>query len=240
MGKKLKIFLGASYLIILLLFLYYLFSNIELSRLNEFSYYKQLQINISNFVGTNFYFNIFLFFIFAVIWILLLGFGSPILILSGIFFGKWIGTFVSVISISFGALLLYVTANYFFKEFINQFFGKKFSKYVIAFKKNEFYYLFAFRFVGGLGIPFGLQNIIPVIFNISKFNYFFASLFGFVPNFFIWNTVGAGINKYIAKSETFSIISLVLSEEIYIPLIMFLILIIISIFIKKRLFNDRL
>ena len=86
MGKKLKIFLGASYLIILLLFLYYLFSNIELSRLNEFSYYKQLQINISNFVGTNFYFNIFLFFIFAVIWILLLGFGSPILILSGIFF----------------------------------------------------------------------------------------------------------------------------------------------------------
>ena len=238
MGNKLKIFLGASYLIILLLFLYYLFSNLELSRLNDFSYYKQLQINISNFIGTNFYLNIFLFFIFAVIWILLLGFGSPILILSGIFFGKWIGTSVSVISISFGALFLYIIANYFFKEFINQFLGKKFSKYIKIFKKNEFYYFFAFRFVGGLGIPFGLQNILPVIFNISKFNYFFSSLLGFIPNFFIWNTVGAGINKYIAKSETFSIISLVLSEEIYIPLIMFFILIIISIFIKKRLFND--
>ena len=40
-----------------------------------------------------------------------------------------------------------------------------------------------FRLAGGLGIPFGPQNILPVIFDIKKINYFFASLLGFVPMF---------------------------------------------------------
>ena len=52
----------------------------------------------------NFLINITYFFIFAVAWVALLGFGSPILIISGILFGKWIGTIVSVISMSLGAL----------------------------------------------------------------------------------------------------------------------------------------
>ena len=28
-------------------------------------------------------------------------------------------------------------------------------------------------------------------------NYFFASFIGFIPHFFIWNSIGAGINKFI-------------------------------------------
>ena len=45
---------------------------------------------------------------------MLLGFGSPILIISGILFGQWLGTLISVISISFGALILYSIGNFFF------------------------------------------------------------------------------------------------------------------------------
>ena len=43
MSKNLKIFLGISYLIILFAFLYFIFTVIEISRLNDFSYYKELQ-----------------------------------------------------------------------------------------------------------------------------------------------------------------------------------------------------
>ena len=43
MSNKLKIFLGFSYLLILIAFLYFIFSFIEINRLNEFSYYKELQ-----------------------------------------------------------------------------------------------------------------------------------------------------------------------------------------------------
>ena len=43
MSKNLKTFLGISYLIILIAFLYFIFTAIEISKLNDFSYYKDLQ-----------------------------------------------------------------------------------------------------------------------------------------------------------------------------------------------------
>jgi uncharacterized membrane protein YdjX (TVP38/TMEM64 family) len=239
MSKKLKVFLGISYLFILFLFLYFIFSKIEISRLGEFLYYKELQSNLEIFVGNNFFVNLFLFFIFATIWTALLGFGSPLLIISGILFGKWIGTLISVISISFGALVLYSIANFFFEELFKKMFENKFSKYINLFKKNEFYYYFIYRFVGGLGVPFFLQNTLPVIFNMKKINYFFASMLGFIPGFFVFNTIGAGLNKYVKQSDSFSFIDLFLNKEVYLPLIMFVFLILISFFIKKKIFDGK-
>jgi len=237
MSKKLKVFLGVSYLFILLIFLYFIFSNIEIGRLSDFLYYKELQINLENFIGSNIYTNLTLFFLFSVIWVTLLGFGSPILIISGILFGKWVGTFISVISISFGALILYTIANFFFADLVQKIFKNKFSKYINLFKKNEFFYFFIYRLVGGLGVPFGLQNILPVIFNMKKFNYFFSSGLGFIPAFFVFNTIGSGLNEYVKTSETFSFIELILNKEVYLPLIMFIGLIFVSLVIKKKIFD---
>ena len=99
---------------------------------------------------------------------MLLGFGSPLLILSGILFGKWLGTAISTVSISVGALSLYSFASYFFKDLVNQILKDKFEKYIERFQRNEFYYFFAFRLAGGLGIPFFLQNVLPVIFKMKN------------------------------------------------------------------------
>ena len=115
MSSTLKSFLGISYIIILFIFLYLIFSYIEITRLDDFLYYKELQINIENNVGNNLYINILLFFLFCVVWVSLLGFGTPLLLISGILFGKWIGTVISVTSISIGALILYLIANFFLK-----------------------------------------------------------------------------------------------------------------------------
>ena len=237
MDKNLKIALGTIYLFILILFLYFLFSKFDVSRINDFSYYKILQGNIDQFIGQNITLNLFLFFIFAIIWIMLLGFGTPIVLLSGILFGKWIGTFISTISISVGALFLYIVAKFFFIDLVNFLLKDKFMKYIERFQKNEFYYFFAFRIAGGLGMPFPLQNVLPVIFNIKNSNYFFASFLGFIPHFFIWNSVGAGINNFIKISDNFSFMNLILNKEIYFPIIIFLILILISFIVKKIFFK---
>ncbi len=237
MDKNLKIALGTIYLFILILFLYFLFSKFDVSRINDFSYYKILQGNIDQFIGQNITLNLFLFFIFAIIWIMLLGFGTPIVLLSGILFGKWIGTFISTISISVGALFLYIVAKFFFIDLVNSLLKDKFIKYIKRFQKNEFYYFFAFRIAGGLGMPFPLQNVLPVIFNIKNSNYFFASFLGFIPHFFIWNSVGAGINNFIKISDNFSFMNLILNKEIYFPIIIFLILILISFIVKKIFFK---
>ena len=239
MSKSLKLFLGISYIIILFSFLYLIFSYVQINRLDDFLYYKEMQIELEKTIGQNLYINLLIFFLFCLIWITLLGFGSPLLLISGILFGKWIGTFISVLSISLGALILYSIANFFFKDLVFDLLEKRFSKYIDFFKKNEFNYFLAFRLVGGLGIPFGLQNVLPVIFNIKKSNYFFASLLGFIPMFFIWNSIGSGLNEYIKQAENFSFINLFLNKEIYLPIIFFIIVMFISAKIKKRVFDDR-
>ena len=238
MSKNIKIILGSIYLIILIIFLYFLFSKFDVSRINDFSYYKDIQTDLDNIVGKNLYFNLIIYFIFSVSWIILLGFGSPILILSGIIFGKWIGTFISLISISVGSLCLYIIGSYFFSDLINKILKNKFNKFIERFQKNEFYYFLAFRAAGGLGIPFGLQNLLPVIFKIKNHNYFFASFFGFIPHFFIWNAIGAGINKFVKEADEFSMLSLIMSKEIYVPILIFMILFVFSLLIKKKFFND--
>ena len=238
MNKNIKVLLGSIYLIILITFLYFLLSKFDTSRISDFFYYKEIQINLEEIIGKNLIINLILFSVFSVIWVVLLGFGSPLLILSGVLFGKWVGTIISTISISVGALSLYIIASYFFKDLVNQILKARFEKYLERFQKNELYYFFAFRFAGGLGIPFFLQNVLPVIFKMKNYNYFFASFFGFIPIFFIWNTIGSGINKFIKEADEFNLISLILSREIYLPLIIFIILILGSLIIRKKFFND--
>ena len=86
MSKNFKLILAIFYIAILVFFLYVLFSNLEVNRLNDFVYYKELQRSIENFVFDNLFYNILLFSLFSIIWVSLLGFGSPLLIISGIFF----------------------------------------------------------------------------------------------------------------------------------------------------------
>ena len=239
MSKNLKIFLGISYLLILFAFLYFIFTGIQINRLDDFSYYKELQSEIELFISSNVTVNLFYFFIFAVVWVALLGFGSPILIISGVLFGQWLGTAISVISISIGALVLYSIGDFFFRDLAKQILEKKFKNYIKLFQKNEFYYFFIYRFIGGLGIPFGLQNLIPILFQMKKLNYFFASFLGFIPSMFIMNTIGAGLNSYIEKAELFSVIDLMITPEIFIPILMFACFMLFSIIIKKKFFDER-
>ena len=238
MSKKLKIFLGISYLLILFVFLYFIFKNIEINRLDDFTYYKELQIDLGAYINSNMIINLIYFFVFSIIWVTLLGFGSPILIISGVLFGHWIGTIVSVISISVGALILYSIGIFFFRDIIKVTLIKKFEKYIQLFQKNEFFYFFLYRLVGGLGVPFGLQNLIPILFDMRKKNYFFASFLGFIPSMFIMNTIGAGLNSYVEQAQSFSIINLLLTPKIYFPIMLFAGLIIISLFIKKKFFDN--
>ena len=185
--------------------MYFIFTAIEVNRLNDFTYYKELQTKLDTFISTNIITNLIYFFIFAIVWVALLGFGSPILIISGVLFGQILGTFISVISISIGALILYTIGNFFFRDLVKSILEKKFEKYIRLFQKNELFYFFIYRFVGGLGVPFGLQNLIPILFGMKKINYFLSSFFGFIPGFFIINTIGAGLNLYISLADNFSI-----------------------------------
>lgn len=115
----------------------------------------------------------------------------------------------------------------------------KFKKYIEIFNRNEFYYFFIFRLVGGFGMPFFLQNTLPTIFNMKKSNYFLASLLGFIPSFYILNTIGSGINNFVQQSDNFDLINFVLNKDIYLPILVFFVFLIISFLLKKKIFYDK-
>jgi len=160
------------------------------------------------------------------------GFGSPIAIFGGFVFGKWLGTIIVVIGMSIGASLLYVFANYFLKDLIKEKFLNKYQSLENKFKKSEFIYLLLYRFIGG--IPLAISNVLPCIFNVKVFNFFWATLLGILPQIFLICSIGSGLEKVIEKNlEPPGILDLIISPNIYIPLIIFGVLIIITIFLRK-------
>ena len=73
----------------------------------------------------------------------------------------------------------------------------------------------AFRIcAGGGGIPYGIQNVLPVLFNISTKNYFIGTFLGSWPTMFITVALGAGIEKYIDINEKLSFFKIILSPDI--------------------------
>tara|TARA_B100000989_G_scaffold286781_1_gene255781 strand:- start:52 stop:768 length:717 start_codon:yes stop_codon:yes gene_type:complete len=234
--KKLKIYLGISYIILVSTFLYFFFSNFSLQELSSYEFIKNNIDYFSKIKNTNYFALLSLFFLFVVIWVLLLGFGSPVALLSGFIFGKWVGTILISISLSVGSLILYLIAIFFFKDLIQEKFGNKMVFLKELFKKNEFLYFLIYRFIGGL--PFFIHNTLPVIFNVKIMNYFFGTLIGMIPQLFIIVSIGSGLEKIIKANRTPpSFFEIIGSEEIYLPLIAFLIIVVISIFLKKKLYK---
>ena len=234
--KKIKIILGLGYLVIISGFLWLLFSNFSLNELSSYDFIKNNTIYFNQLRESNFLLVSILFLTFTIIWVLFLGFGTPILLISGFIFGKWIGSFYAIIGLTIGSTLLYIFANYFLKDFIEENFSKKFSNLNEKFKKNEFYFFLIYRFVGG--IPFAISNILPTIFNIKLKNFFFGSLLGMYPQVFIWVSLGSGLNKIIENNlKPPTLIQLLFSPEIYNPIIGFIILVALGIIIKNIYYN---
>ena len=233
---KIKIILGLVYLVIISGFLWLLFSNFSLKELSSYDFIKNNTIYFNELRESNFFLVSILFLTFTIIWVLFLGFGTPILLIAGFIFGKWIGSLYAIIGLTIGSTLLYIFANYFLKDFIEEKFSKKFSNLNEKFKKNEFNFFLIYRFVGG--IPFAISNILPTIFNIKLKIFFLGSLLGMYPQVFVWVSLGSGLNKIIENNlEPPTLIKLLFSSEIYVPIIGFIILVVLGIIIKNIYYN---
>ena len=166
----------------------------------------------------------------------MLGFGSPVFLVGGFIFGKWLGTLLIVLGLSIGATLLYVFANYFFKDLVEKKFSSRFSNLTEKFKKNEFIFFLIYRFIGG--IPFFISNILPTIFNVKVRNFFLGSIIGMAPQLFVGASLGAGLNKILEEnSEVPTILELIFTPDIYLPILGIIILVLIGFIFKKKFYT---
>ena len=234
--RKIKLFIGLFYLIMIGLFLYFFFSKFSFQEITSYEFIKNNRDYFIELKQTNLFLLATIFFLFTVIWVLAAGFGSPVAIFSGFIFGKWIGSLVVVVSLSVGATLLYFFSNFFLKDLIKDKFLLRYKSLEKKFKKSEFIYLLIYRVIGG--IPFAVSNVLPCIFNVKAFNFFWATLIGISPQIFLICSIGSGLEKLIDQNlETPSLVDLISSKDIYIPLTIFVFFVFLMIFLRKKFYN---
>ena len=235
---NLKLIIGIAYLVIISVGIYFLFSFVDIKDLTSYEFIRSNKNLILKYKNENFLFLTCVFFIFSIIWVLLLGFAMPLLLFSGFVFGKWWGILIVLTATTLGAAALYILAGFFFRNIIEEKLAPKFSKLKEFFIKNELLYFMSYRFIGGGGTPYAVQNILPVLFNMSLKNYFIATFIGSMPSMFVTVAIGSGIENVIDKNESLSFMSVLSSPEIYLPIIGFFIILIIAFIIKKYYFKQ--
>jgi len=159
-SKKGKIILGLFYLIVVSSFLYFIFSKFTFQELASYEFIKNNRDYFFELKQSNLLLISFIFLVSTIVWVIMAGFGSPVALLAGFIFGKWLGTFIVVFGLSIGATILYIIGNYFFKDIIKEKFLYKFKILEIKFKNSEFIYLLIYRFIGG--IPFAISNALLI------------------------------------------------------------------------------
>lgn len=90
-----------------------------------------------------------------------------------------------------------------------------------------------FRFAAGGGTPNPIQNLLPILFDMPVKNYFIATFLGNLPLMFVTVALASGIEKVIDQNEELTISTVLFSPEIYTPIIIFFIILLIAFIIRK-------
>ena len=236
-SKKLKLFIGLSYLILLSVFLYLFFSKFSFQEITSYDFIKENRLYFLEIRNSNLFLIFIIFLIITILWVFpFLGFGTPIALMGGFIFGKWVGTLVVVLGLSIGATFLYIFGNYFLKQIVREKFLNRFQNLENKFRNSEFTYLLIYRFVGG--VPWQLSCILPTIFDVKTSNFFLATLIGIIPQIFLAVSIGSGLEKVIDQNiEVPSLTDIIFLPDIYIPILAFFCLVIITIFLRKLLYK---
>ena len=235
-AKKIKFFVGLFYISAVGLFLYFLFSKFTIQEITSYEFIKNNRDYFFELRRSNLILLSALFILFTIIWVFAAGFGSPIALFGGFIFGKWLGLIFLIFGMAIGSTFLYIFANYFLKQIIKDKFLNRYQNLEEKFKKSEFLYLLVYRFVGG--IPFALSNVLPCIFNVKVSNFFWATFIGLIPQLFVVVSIGSGLEKIIDQNlDAPSMIQLITSPDIYIPLIAFFTLLVITIIVRNLVYK---
>ena len=197
---NIKLILGITYLVIISIGLYFLFSVVDIENLMSYEFIRLNKDVILKYKSENFLLLAIIFFIFSIVWVLLLGFAMPLLIFSGFVFGKWWGILIVLTATTIGATLLYVLVGFFFRDTIKEKLAPKFSKLRKFLIKNDILYFTSFRFIGGGGAPYAVQNVLPILFDMSLKNYIIATFIGSTPSMFVTVALGSGMEKVIDQN----------------------------------------
>ena len=234
--SKIKIFLGFTYLAIVtavVIAFFYYGANTFLSP----SYLVENKKYIFELRDQNLFIISLAYFFFSIIWVFLMGFGTPLAIFAGFAFGTVLGSALSIFSFTIGATLLYIFANLYFKDLVEKYLGSKYSGLKNNIQENELIYFFSLRVVPG--IPFPIKNLLPVLFSMKIKNYFFATLFGEALPLIISISIFSGLSNAFESDKDLNL-NLLFDPEIFFPLLALAAMSLIANYVKKKYFGKNI
>ena len=86
--KKIKLIVGLIYLVVLLLFLYVLFSNFSIEEITSYKFIQSNREYLNDLKKNNLIVISLYSVLFSILWVLLLGLASPLALFGGFMFGK--------------------------------------------------------------------------------------------------------------------------------------------------------
>ncbi len=159
--------------------------------------------------------------------------GAVFLTLAGGFlFGAVVGTFLTVISATIGATLVFLFAKLICGHAALEKLGPEAKKLAANIQENAWSYLLVLRLVPLF--PFFLVNLVPAFAGVRLRTFVLTTLFGIMPGAAIFTLSGAGLGHVLDQGETFSIRS-ILTPEIIAALVGLALLLLAAIPLRKRL-----
>ena len=220
-SKKILVF---TYFLLVLIFLLFLFFNLEYFSSKNVTYLVKENKNIRIYVDEHKILYSCAFVIFSIFWICLLGFVSPLLFLSSLIFG-YFGCFLTILSFTFGSTVTFLIGNH-FKDL-----SKKFLKKRLDITKNSFFLFIIFRFIPG--IPFLVKNLSGVFFNLTTRKFFIATFLSETPQIILYTFI---FKRIIESTELFlnDFNLSIVFEKMFLPVVMMLIFLVILYFLKYK------
>ena len=227
MSKSIKIGIISVFLVSILIYI--------LGKYNPFSMEFIITQHglISSFIDENYFLSLVICTLIISLSISLMGPITPVCILSGFYFGLGSALVVNIIGETIGAIIVFIYGRYFFKNYLLNKLGSKFNSFKDGFNNNAISYLLFIRVIGG--VPFGIQNLLPAIFNMKFRDYFIATFFGVMPWAYILSSIGSGIGDIVEAKEFDS--SMIFNLNYFFPILLIGVIVLSPIvfkFIKKR------
>ena len=229
--KKVKLLLLSIYIIIFISVFIFIINKFGFDYIIKLEWVDDYTYLIKELKSYNKILLMLLFFFIGNLWVFFLGFASPLVIISTILFDFHTAIMLSLITLSTGATLVYVIAKVNFLDTLQKKYLNLKNKIGSLFSKNQLISMIIFRAIGG--IPFQLQNLLPGLFNINYKNYFIGTIIGLTPQVFFLGSLANGISKGITTN--LSTLDLLYREDIYLPILGLLILLIVGLLVRKKI-----
>ena len=159
--------------------------------------------------------------------------GTVLTFVGAVLFGIWLGALYTIIGATIGELISFFLARFLGRDFVEGLIGgsshiRKLDNLIGRYGFNSMLVLRLIPLV-----PFNVLNFGAGLTKIRVWDYFWASLIGIIPGTFIYTYLFAKLGENILMGD-FSLES-VLSLDLLVPIFLFAFLIIISLYLRKKL-----